>query len=93
MRLRVDPSRRSLHVSTDRIEKRILLRAPPQRVWRALTDSTEFGRWFGMRFDGPFTPGALMRGVIVPTTVDADVAKTQQAYEGKSFEITIELGM
>jgi uncharacterized protein YndB with AHSA1/START domain len=77
-------------MSTDRIEKRILLRGPRKRVWRALTDSTEFGSWFGMKFDGPFRPGACMRGVIVPTTVDADVAKAQKEYEGRPFEITVE---
>jgi uncharacterized protein YndB with AHSA1/START domain len=77
-------------MTTDRIEKSILLRAPRQRVWRALADSAEFGSWFGMRFDGPFEPGASRRGVIVPTTVDAAVAKAQQPYEGKSFDITIE---
>lgn len=75
---------------TDRIEKKILLRAPRARVWRALADSTEFGTWFGMRFNGPFQPGAVMRGVIVPTTVDAEVAKGQKSHEGLPFEITIE---
>jgi len=77
-------------MNTDRIEKKILLRAPRKRVWRALSDSTEFGTWFGMRFDGPFAPGASMRGTIVPTTVNAEVAKAQQPYEGMAFEITIE---
>jgi hypothetical protein len=43
-------------------------------VWRALADSTEFGSWFGMKFDAPFAPGAVTRGVIVPTSIDADVA-------------------
>src|SRR6266404_8736441 len=61
-------------MSTDRIEKKILLRAPRKRVWRALADSKEFGTWFGVKFDGPFAPGASMRGVIVPTTVNAEVA-------------------
>jgi uncharacterized protein YndB with AHSA1/START domain len=77
-------------MSTDRIEKKILLHAPTKRVWRALADSTEFGSWFGVKFNGPFAPGASMRGVIVPTTVDAEVAKAQKQYEGLSFEITIE---
>jgi uncharacterized protein YndB with AHSA1/START domain len=31
-----------------------------------------------------------MRGVIVPTQVNADVAKAQKPYEGLPFEITIE---
>src|ERR1700735_3501688 len=77
-------------MDTDRIEKEILLRAPRKRVWRALSDSTEFGCWFGMKFDGPFVPGARMRGVIVPTTVNAEVAKAQKEYEGMALEITIE---
>src|SRR5216683_7153699 len=77
-------------MNTDRIEKKILLCAPRSRVWRALSDSTEFGTWFGMKFDGPFTPGTSMRGVIVPTTVNAEVAKAQKDHEGKPFEITIE---
>jgi uncharacterized protein YndB with AHSA1/START domain len=77
-------------METDRIEKKILLHAPLQRVWRALSDSAEFGTWFGVKFDGPFAPGAVMHGVIVPTTVDAEVAKAQKAYEGKAFEVLIE---
>jgi uncharacterized protein YndB with AHSA1/START domain len=77
-------------MSTDRIEKKILLHAPRKRIWRALSDSTEFGTWFGMKFDGPFVPGAVMRGVIVGTKVNAEVAKAQKEYEGISGEITIE---
>ncbi len=77
-------------MNTDRIEKKILLRAPRKRVWRALSDSTEFGSWFGVRFDGPFTPQARVRGTIVGTTVDANVAKAQKEYEGIPFEITVD---
>jgi uncharacterized protein YndB with AHSA1/START domain len=77
-------------VTTDRIEKQVLLRAPHARVWRALTDAQEFGTWFGMKFDGSFTPGARVAGVIVPTAVDAEVARAQQPYEGTPFEITID---
>ena len=75
---------------TDRIEKRILLRAPLAQVWRALTDATEFGQWFGVRFDGPFKTGQPVHGVIRPTTVDAAVAKAQEPYAGLPFDITIE---
>jgi uncharacterized protein YndB with AHSA1/START domain len=77
-------------METDRIEKRILLKTSLTRAWRALSDSTEFGTWFGMRFTGSFTLGAVMHGVIVPTTMNAEVAKAQQAYEGIPFDITIE---
>jgi uncharacterized protein YndB with AHSA1/START domain len=79
-----------LPLDTDRIEKKTLLHAPLKRVWRAIADSSEFGTWFGMKFDGPFAPGAIMRGTIVPTTVDAEVAKAQKAYEGLAFEIVVE---
>jgi uncharacterized protein YndB with AHSA1/START domain len=75
---------------TDRIEKKIVLRAPRQRVWRAISDTREFGTWFGLRFEGEFAPGKLMRGVIVPTEVSAEVAAAQKPYEGMPCEITIE---
>jgi len=77
-------------MDTNRIEKKILLHASRARIWRALSDSAEFGHWFGMKFDGPFAPGACMRGAILPTTVDAEVANAQKKYEGLPFEITIE---
>ena len=52
--------------STDRIERQILLKAPRERIWRALADATEFGAWFGVVFDSgaAFTPGAEARGHI-----------------------------
>ena len=77
-------------MSTDVIEKKIFLRAPRKRVWRALSDSKEFGSWFGIQFEGPFTPGARLRGTIVGTKVDADVAKAQKQHAGIAFEITID---
>jgi uncharacterized protein YndB with AHSA1/START domain len=77
-------------MNTDRIEKTILLRAPRKRVWRALADSTEFGNWFGMKFDGAFTPGARLRGTIVGTKVDPVIANKQKQYEGTPFEITVD---
>jgi len=77
-------------MTTDRIEKKILLRAPRKRVWRALADSGEFGTWFGVKFDGAFTPGATVTGVIVGTKADPEVAKAQKQHEGLRFKITIE---
>ena len=35
-------------MSTDRIEKEVLLKAPLERVWRAISDADEFGRAFGV---------------------------------------------
>jgi len=49
---------------TDRIEKTIELKAPVSRVWRALTDHHEFGKWFRVSLDGPFVPGEVSRGHI-----------------------------
>jgi uncharacterized protein YndB with AHSA1/START domain len=49
---------------SDRIEKRIELKAPISRVWRALTDYREFGEWFRVKLDGPFAPGQITRGYI-----------------------------
>jgi uncharacterized protein YndB with AHSA1/START domain len=49
---------------TDRIEKNIELRAPIERVWRALTDAAEFGQWFGVNLEGAFAPGVVTRGHI-----------------------------
>lgn len=49
---------------TNKIEKRIELKAPLARVWRALTDHDEFGQWFGVKLDGPFVPGQVSRGQI-----------------------------
>lgn len=48
-------------MSTDRIEKSAVLRAPLDRVWRAISDSEQFGTWFGMRVDGPFAAGSRCR--------------------------------
>ena len=46
----------------ERIVKTIELAAPVSRVWRALTDPTEFGQWFRVKLDGPFKPGAVSTG-------------------------------
>jgi len=48
----------------DRIEKRIELKAPVSRVWRALTDYREFSEWFRVKLEGPFVPGQVSRGQI-----------------------------
>jgi uncharacterized protein YndB with AHSA1/START domain len=74
----------------DKIEKRIVLRASLARVWQAISDSAQFGSWFGVAFDGPFVAGQPLRGKIIPTTVDAEVAKMQEPYKGAAFDITVE---
>jgi len=69
-------------MNTDRIEKRVVLRAPRDQVWRAISDAEEFGRWFGVCFDGPFVEGASITAAIAPTTVDEEVAKRQEPHAG-----------
>jgi uncharacterized protein YndB with AHSA1/START domain len=76
--------------NTDRIEKRVLLRAPRERVWRAISDSSQFGTWFGVELDGPFVVGATVVGKIVPTAMDAEVAKSQEPYRGVRFEFAVD---
>ena len=51
-------------MQTDRIEKRIELRAPVNRVWKAITDHEEFGQWFRVKLDGPFVAGQVSTGHI-----------------------------
>ena len=48
----------------NRIEKKIELKAPVSRVWRALTDYREFGEWFRVKLDGPFVVGQISTGHI-----------------------------
>jgi uncharacterized protein YndB with AHSA1/START domain len=67
-------------MSTDRIEKKVLLKASRARVWRAVSDAREFGTWFGVKLEGAaFAPGATVRGSI-----------THPGYEHLAMEMTIE---
>jgi uncharacterized protein YndB with AHSA1/START domain len=77
-------------MSTDRIEKRILLHAPLERVWQAISDCAQFGHWFGISFDGPFKPGTRVGGKISMTQVDPEIAKLQQPHLGKRVDFWIE---
>jgi uncharacterized protein YndB with AHSA1/START domain len=54
-----------MNTAADRIERKILLKAPLARVWRALSDATEFGDWFGVDFKGKaFVAGKPLKGHI-----------------------------
>lgn len=64
---------------TDRIEKKVFLRAPRSRVWRALADAKEFGTWFRVKLEGPFVEGATVRGNV-----------TYPGYEHYTFEVRVE---
>lgn len=48
-----------------KIEKRMELRAPVERVWRAVTDHREFGEWFRVALEAPFVAGETARGRIL----------------------------
>jgi uncharacterized protein YndB with AHSA1/START domain len=69
-----------MNTSTDRIERKVLLKAPRARVWRALSDAAEFGSWFGVDFKGnSFAAGKKVLGNI-----------TYPGYEHVTMEMTIE---
>ena len=65
--------------STDRIEKKVVLRAPLSRVWQAIADSKKFGEWFGVRLEEPFAAGKKVVGKI-----------TNPGYENIPIEMEIE---
>jgi uncharacterized protein YndB with AHSA1/START domain len=64
--------------SFDRIEKQVTLRAPVSRVWRAIADAREFGRWFGVRFAGEFAPGKAMTGTFEGKLDEASIQEYQK---------------
>lgn len=64
---------------TDRIEKRVVLRAPRSRVWRAVSDAQEFGKWFRVELEGAFAEKRAIRGRI-----------TQPGYEHLTMEVIVE---
>ena len=65
--------------STDRIEKKVVLRAPIDRVWRAISDSRQFGEWFGVKLNAPLASGQKVQGKI-----------TNPKYEHIQFEMEVE---
>lgn len=77
-------------VTPDRIEKKILLKAPLARVWSAISDAKQFGTWFGVAFEAPFVAGQTVKGRIVPTKVDPEIAATQKEFEGTPFDIIVD---
>jgi uncharacterized protein YndB with AHSA1/START domain len=69
-----------MNTSTDRIERKVLIKATRARVWRALSDAAEFGAWFGVNFDGKtFVVGKPVQGKI-----------TYPGYEHLTMEVQID---
>ena len=64
----------------DRIEKQIRLKAPRSRVWRALSNAEEFGKWFGVELKAKaFVAGQPVQGRI-----------THPGYEHVLWNVVIE---
>jgi uncharacterized protein YndB with AHSA1/START domain len=69
-----------MSTSTDRIERSVMLKAPRSRVWRALANAEEFGRWFGVNFEGQaFAVGKAAKGNV-----------TYKGYEHIVMEVLID---
>jgi len=66
--------------STDRIERKLVIKATRARVWRALTQVDEFNSWFGVRLKGKeFTAGEIFTGNV-----------THPGYDHLTMEVTIQ---
>jgi uncharacterized protein YndB with AHSA1/START domain len=69
-----------MSTSTDRIERKVLIKATRARVWRAVSDAAEFGSWFGVDFKGKaFVAGKSVQGKI-----------TYPGYEHLTMEVLID---
>jgi uncharacterized protein YndB with AHSA1/START domain len=69
-----------MNTSTDRIERKVLIKASKARVWRAVSDAGEFGDWFGVNFKGKtFEAGKHIQGKI-----------TYPGYEHLNMDVLIE---
>jgi uncharacterized protein YndB with AHSA1/START domain len=66
-------------MSSDRIEKQAILKAPVARVWSAISDAKQFGAWFRLALEGEFREGETIRGRI-----------THPGYEHLTAELFVE---
>ncbi len=62
----------------NKIVKKIDLKAPISRVWKALTDYKEFGQWFCVKIEGPFVVGQPACGYL-----------TYPGYENLRWEVQV----
>lgn len=68
-----------MHLS-DRIERKILLKAPRSQVWRVLANAETFGQWFGVNLAGKrFVAGERTQGQI-----------TYPGYEHLVWDVAVE---
>ena len=66
-------------MSSDRIEKHVVLKASRSRVWRAVTDYKEFGTWFKAKMENPFVVGQRSHGQV-----------THPGYEHLRMDVLVE---
>jgi len=66
-------------INPDRIEKKVLLRVPRSRAWRALTSAAEFGSWFRVNLEGEFAVGKCVKGKV-----------TYPGHEHLTMELSVE---
>jgi uncharacterized protein YndB with AHSA1/START domain len=59
-----------------RIDRTIEIAAPPERVWRALTDAAELSAWFQVTIEGAIAPGA-----------EVWMTALHPGYEGQRFRV------
>ena len=60
-------------LDSNTIERSIVIYAPRDRVWRALSNAQEFGAWFGVKLDGQsFVPGQRVRGPVTSASCGHD---------------------
>jgi uncharacterized protein YndB with AHSA1/START domain len=64
---------------TDSIQKTTFVKAPLDRVWRAISDHREFGEWFRVALDQPFKAGQPSTGKM-----------TYPGYEGHPWRAEVE---
>ena len=61
-----------------RIDREITINAPPERVWRALTNPEELSAWFKVRIEGKLAPDT-----------EVWMTSTHVGYEGQRFQVRI----
>jgi uncharacterized protein YndB with AHSA1/START domain len=69
-----------MNLPKDRNQRKILLKAPRARIWRALSNTEEFGKWFGVALEGmSFRAGQRVQSHV-----------THPGYEHLIFDVLIE---
>lgn len=54
-----------MNPASDRIERKILLKAPRSQVWRVIAHAEQFGKWFGVALGGRrFVAGEWTQGQV-----------------------------